>query len=810
MRLMITRLIKRSLLLLALYSLVTPALMMQSRDRFVAQAADASDGASDPQYAMNWRVTGPTGGDVRALVVDPNDTARLYFGTLDGQIYISNDGGAQWRMLYNFNRPKLFIDHIEVDPRDSRTIYVGAHRHKESGGFFKSTDGGATWRESAELKTEAIHSLTQSSSNPDILVAGTNRGLYRSTDAGDSWTQLPTAATPGLINVESLAVDPRTPDVIYAGTWYLPYKSTDGGRTWKSIKTGMIDDSDIFAIDIDPRDPDHIIASACSGIYDSRNRGEQWRKVQGIPSQSRRTRAILQHPSASGLVFAGTTEGFWRSTRGGADGSWMLTTSKQLEINSIAVHPRTPETIYIGTNNYGVMVSRDSGRTFVPSNGGYSGRFANSILTDREKPGRVYATTINTATGGGFFFVSNNGGATWDASMRNMPNRLISYSILQDERDGNIIYLGTNLGVYRSMDRGASWAPIGAPKISPPASGPSRGGRRRSSSRGRASTSPRASAASAAARRTDDMTKRAQEALIAAGYDVGTPDGQAGTKTVEAIRKFQTDKGIPVSGKLDDATLTALGLGGGVQTTTESGKIPAAVLALTDAVNALVNFYDEREGRTGILAATNAGLYRSYDPVKGWEKIVYGAGIDPRTTAVSTSPQNPKTIWVGTANSGVLVSRDSGATWQQVPGIPTNAAISAIEQDKKRSAYIYVGTKQTLYVSHDGGEKWIRRGGNLPYGDYASILVNPENGDEIFVGNAYQNSEGVYAENSGGVYRSTDAGMSWLRIDPRDQRLPSQRIWALALDPRDQSRILVGSHSAGIYVAERGASASTQ
>ena len=811
-----TRLTKPSILLLVLYSLVMPALVNSRANPVVAQAAGTDDSGSDPQYSMNWHITGPTGGDVRALVVDPNDAQRLYFGTLDGQIYISTDGGQQWRMLFNFNRPKLFIDSIEIDPRNSRVIYVGGHRHKDPGGFFKTTDGGQTWRESPELKTEAIHSLTQAASNPDVLVAGTNRGLFLSTDAGDSWTQLPTSATPGLVNVESLAIDPRTTETIYAGTWYLPYKSTDGGKTWKSIKTGMIDDSDIFAIDIDPRDPDHVIASACSGIYDSHNRGEQWRKVQGIPSQSRRTRAILQHPSAAGLVFAGTTEGFWRSTRGGADGSWMLTTSKQLEVNSIAVHPQNPQTVFIGTNNYGVMVSRDAGKTFLPSNGGYSGRFANSILADREKPGRVYATTINTATGGGFFFVSNNGGTTWDPSMRNMPNRLISYSILQDERDGNIIYLGTNLGVYRSLDRGSSWAPIGAPKVGPaPSAAPSRGGRRRAR-RGRASAStttsasPRASAASAAALRADDMTKRAQEALIAAGYDVGTPDGQAGTKTVVAIRKFQTDKGIPVSGKLDDDTLTALGLGGGVQTTTEAGKIPAAVLALTDAVNALVHDYDEKDGNTGILAATNAGLYRSYDPTKGWEKITYGPGIDPRTTAVSTSRQNSKTIWVGTANSGVLVSRDSGATWQQVPGIPSNAPISAIEQDQQRSAYIYVGTKQTLYVSHDGGEKWIRRGGNLPYGDYASILINPENGDEIFVGNAYQNSEGVYAENSGGVFRSTDAGMTWMRIDPRDPRLPSQRIWALALDPRDQNRILVGSHSAGIYVAERGASASTK
>ena len=159
---------------------------------------------------------------------------------------------------------------------------------------------------------------------------------------------------------------PRTTNTIYAGTWYLPYKSTDGGKSWKSIKNGIIDDSDIFAIDIDPRDPNHVITSACSGIYETKNGGDSWRKVQGIPSQSRRTRAILQHPSIPGLVFAGTTEGFWRSDRGGDADSWMVTTSRQLEINSITVHPSRPQTIYIGTNNYGVMVSNDGGKNFLP------------------------------------------------------------------------------------------------------------------------------------------------------------------------------------------------------------------------------------------------------------------------------------------------------------------------------------------------------------------------------------------------------------------------------------------------------------
>src|SRR4030095_433625 len=342
-----------------------------------APASFADDSSSDPaRYSDEWRPTGPPGGDVRDLVVDPNNADRFYFGTLDGQIYTSSDGGKHWELLYNFSRPKLFVDHIIVDPRDSRTIYVAAHRHKDPGGLFKSVDGGRTWRESPELKKEALHSLIQSESDPDVLIAGTFNGLFRSDDSGNTWRQLPTQDTPGLIHVESLAIDPRASDTIYAGTWYLPYKSVDGGRTWKSIRNGIIDDSDIFAIDIDPRDPNHVIMSACSGIYESKNAGDSWRKVQGIPSQSRRTRAILQHPSIPGLVFAGTTEGFWRSERGGDADSWMVTTSRQLENNSITLHPSRPETIYIGTNNYGVMVSYDSGKSFIPTNGGYSGRFA--------------------------------------------------------------------------------------------------------------------------------------------------------------------------------------------------------------------------------------------------------------------------------------------------------------------------------------------------------------------------------------------------------------------------------------------------
>ena len=342
-------------------------------------------GSTATLAANEWRIVGPTGGDVRDLIVDPTNPNKVYFGTLDGQIYLSSDAGQSWAMLHNFNRPQLYVDSILVDKQDSRLLYVGTHKHQSPGGFFKSMDGGLTWNEAPQMRNEAIYSLEQSQKNPDLLVAGTNHGVFRSDNRGETWEALPTdgALGPdgkpgGLKNVESLALDPADINVMYAGTWWLPFKTTDGGQNWQVVKKGMIEDSDVFAIEIDDANPQHVIASACSGIYETTDGAANWKKIQGIPSSSRRTRAIMQHPTIKNLILAGTTEGFWRSEDEGK--SWMLVTSKALEINSISVNPERPNDVFIGTNNYGVMVSKDAGKTFTPTNTGYSSRFTKAIL----------------------------------------------------------------------------------------------------------------------------------------------------------------------------------------------------------------------------------------------------------------------------------------------------------------------------------------------------------------------------------------------------------------------------------------------
>src|ERR1051326_6851621 len=92
-------------LLFVLALALTLSLFSSFSESLVAYAADVTSGSA---YSAEWRLSGPTGGDVRGLVVDPSDPDRFYFGTLDGQIYTSSAAGHHWQLLYNFGKPTLF------------------------------------------------------------------------------------------------------------------------------------------------------------------------------------------------------------------------------------------------------------------------------------------------------------------------------------------------------------------------------------------------------------------------------------------------------------------------------------------------------------------------------------------------------------------------------------------------------------------------------------------------------------------------------------------------------------------------------
>lgn len=666
------------------------------------------DGGNVFEDATNkgvWTVLGPNGGDVRAVTIDPKDKNKLYISTIDGQVHVSSDAGATWRLLTSFGKPMLILDQLMVDSRESNVLYASGHRGKLPGGFFKSTDGGVNWKETKDLREHAIHAMTQSKVDPSVIYVGTKDGVWESKNSGDDFKRIESGTMP--LDINSFAVDPKEPTTLYAGTTWRPYKSTDNGKSWRIIKTGMIDDSDIFAITIDQENTRHIIASACSGIYESMNGGENWRKIQGIPGQSRRTRDIVQHPSRPGTIYAGTTEGFWMSVNGGK--SWSLTTSRSIEINKIAVHPEAPDRVFIATNNYGVLVSNDGGKNFLPTNNSFTSRFTYSITPDVELPDRLYATTMNTSSGGGFMFFSEDGGKSWTQVKGLDVDKDTPFVVLQDKLNPTQMYLGSNRGVFKSADRGLSWTLITPPKV-------------------KKKVVPRTRAKKPVAKPTP-------------------PPAEAG---------------------------------------------PVIVPALTETVRVLAFTNDDKGG---ILAGTDKGLFRTYDITKGWEKLPFGGDLDESVFAIHVTPLIPGTIWAGTSRSGVVVSTDDGKTWAKTNSSPDDIPVSSIATDPKRPNYLYVGTIHSFYVSRDGGRSWTRRGGNLPLGNYTSILIDPNNTDTIILSSAL--------EQDGGIYISEDAGMKWKRFDSKELKLPTRRIWSLVFDPQDPRKMYAGTHSSGVYKIER-------
>ena len=770
-----------SLILTILASLVSPVLSFPA-DNLLSSTREVSS-ISAKDEVRRWEVTGPFGGDVRAMVGSPENPDWIYLGTSDGQLFRSTDAASTWqRVKPGINKRGLSIDNLVFDPQNPKVMYAGvwapnAGMNSEAG-VYKSENSGETWKLLKDTKGMHILSVTIAPSDSNLLFAGSGRGLYRSTDAGDNWQLVDTTAYPDIRNINSVACDPNNPQVIYAGTHHLSWKSNDGGTSWKqngSTKTGVLDDSDIMGITVDQKNPSLVYMNACSGIYRSLNGGEKWSKIPGIPFSARRTYYLLPHPTNPNVIFAGTSEGLWRTKDNGR--RWMLLTPKSVVIRSVVVHPEKPDRVLIATDDFGVQISHDLGDNFVDANSGFINRHILAFLPDATERDRILASVYHDGNAGNVF-ASTDSGETWKPSSAGLGTRDV-FTFHQSLENPEVVYAGTNAGVYRSNDRGATWAYVGQVevKVVTPVKKPP-------------------------VKRPATRKKRAQ--VILPG-DATTGVGGIGRYQTVAVQRRSSKKPAKQSAKQSTKQSAAK------KPAATQKKRPAPkpaepvseeplgppLINLAKKVHAIGETVDPQGGRA-LWAASMDGLYRTADEARGWEKVYVG-DYDPNGSvySISTSRASPGRILLGVHN-GLYVSPDYGATWQFMEKGP-EASVKAIAQDPRDPNNLLVGTNQFVYRSTNGGRSWIKKGGGLQAGDYTAALINPNNSDEMYV-----------AEYSrGGIYRSKDRGVSWERIDGE---LPSNRIWALMFDQFNKGRIYAGSFSSGVYILtiQRGASASGQ
>ncbi len=408
-----------------------------------------------PMHAANWFPLGPYGGDARCFAADPGNSKHLYLGTASGWIYESRDGGVNWARLSQIrDRNDLIIDHILTDARNPRRLVVGAWivDHPD-GGLFISEDGGKTWNDIPQMHGQSVRSLTRSDSNPDIMVAGTLLGVFRTTDNGLHWNQISPAGSTEIHEVQSVAIDPKNPQIIYAGTWHLPWKTVDGGAHWENIKQGIIEDSDVFSILVDPVQSHVVYLSACSGIYKSVDAGAMFKKAPGIPSAARRTRKLEQDPGHLSTVYAGTTEGLYRTLDAGQ--TWGRVTPDNVIVNDVYVDPKDSGHVLLATDHSGVLRSEDFAASFHQSNTGFSARQVVAFAADPNHPAVVYAGVVNDKEEGGVF-QSVDGGVHWRQDSVGLDGRDV-YSLASTP--AGMLLAGTTHGIFRLQ--GEVWVNTG-------------------------------------------------------------------------------------------------------------------------------------------------------------------------------------------------------------------------------------------------------------------------------------------------------------------------------------------------------------
>jgi photosystem II stability/assembly factor-like uncharacterized protein len=538
-------------------------------------------------------------------------------------------------------RDNLALDSIVVDNANPRHILVGGWvLGSTGGGLYISNDGGVTWQDDAEMRGQSIRAMAAAPSDPKVMVAGTLKGVYRSTDGGEHWRIISPEGSQEIHEVESIAIDPADPQVIYAGTWHLPWKTTDGGEHWANIKQGIIDDSDVFSIIVDPKAPSVVYLSACSGIYKSQNSGEKFQKVQGIPSTARRTRVLMQDPRDLNIVFAGTTEGLFRT--GDSGSTWLRTTGPEVIVNDVYVDPANTNHVLLATERGGVLASSDGGYSFTPSNNGFSARQITAYVGDAAQPATIYVGVVNDKEWGGVF-VSDNGGLSWSQKSAGLNGQDV-FSLGQAS-DGTVL-AGTGHGIYRLQ--GDAWNRVNDVSLGEPHSlRPVKAGK---------AARPVSRASRAAPRKITDV-----------------PRGYTFDANVNAIAR----SGDSLYAATSQGVLRSVTAG-------ESWRLVAG--QETQQWNFVA------AAKSWVIAATLRSALLSADAGETWAPVRLPVTME-QLSAVAVDDGGG--LWVA-GREGVMISEDRGTTWHTVKNLPIGDVNSLFYDEPAQRMLITANNKNQI------------------------------------------------------------------------------------------------------------------
>jgi photosystem II stability/assembly factor-like uncharacterized protein len=695
-----------------------------------------------------------------AQVVAPvlyQDLHWRFIGPMRGGRTVAIDGVA--------NQPNLF--------------YIGA----VNGGIWKSENAGRTWTPIFDREpTGSIGALAVAPSNPQIIYAGSGEGLqrpdlavgngvYKSTDGGRTWTN--TGLRDGQ-QIASIAVDRSDADRVFVAVLGHPYgpnqerglyRSTDGGARWQRV---LYTNENVGAFDvlIDPNDSKTIYATlwaarqapweigdsfeiAGSGIFKSTDGGSNWTQLStGLPPRIGRS-VVAVAPSNSQIVYAyadveskgDDTGALYRSDDAGAHFARVNDAAEIAQrgddLVSLAVDPRDPNTVYL--TNTSTYRSTDGGKTMVAIKGAPGGDDYHTVWINPNDPKIIALASDQGAT------ISVDGGATW-SSWYNQPtaqmyhvnaDNRFPYWVCGGQQESGSACVASRGNWGQTTER--DWHPVGAEEYGyvvpdPLHPGIFFGGK---------------------VQKFDERTTQTQEVS-----PIALPSKQ-----------FRTVRTEPLA--FDHFDQHRLYFGSNIVFATENGGQSWHAISP-----------DLTRAHPGVPAVL--GPFESDDSQAGAHRgVVY---------ALAPSYVRRGTIWAGTDDGLVWITRDSGQHWSNItpPGLAPWSKISQIDASRFNDETAFVAVNRFrlddlrpyAYVTRDGGSSWRLITNGLPNQPVNAIRQDPVE------------PRLLYAATENGVYVSFDAGGHWQSLQ---LALPHTSVRDLIIHENDA---VIATHGRGFWILD--------
>jgi photosystem II stability/assembly factor-like uncharacterized protein len=603
----------------------------------------------------------------------------------------------------------------------------------------------------------SVNDLAFQPRSSQVLYAAVTGGVYKSQDAGATWTWAGSGLDPKAVTL-SVAVDPVRPDTVYASQGDV-FRSTNGGLSWELRRIGV---AFCYQVAVHPRSSGTVFAATASGIYRTANGGASWHRVsQGLPRSYGAT-LIAFDPSRESRLFAwiqqvgiDAAEGVLvRSDDGGTTWQRLSNGPQQGDrIQSLAVDPRQPRTLYAGTNravyksvngggtwkptalttagfiwslrmhlglgdvyagtDRGLFRSHDGGATWMRYSQGLEGTQVFALAFSPSSAHTVYAAVADFCERGGVF-KSVDAGSSWSFSGRGISALLVE-SVAVDPTNPNVLWVIAGKVAFRSADRGRTWA-----RVSP-----------------------------------------------------GPGGGDAGAVQVAVD-------------PLEGATVYLVLLDGTVRRTRDSGQTWETAGHLpsppVDCSNAFL-VIDPRTPTTLYTAA--AGAARSDDGGATWIDL-QGDPADMVFFDFAIAPSSPSTLYAsGGGGSGglrVVRSLDGGATWTRIQnGIPLDSAVN-LAVDPIVSTTVYGLTRAEhatgsepgngdIEKTVDGGDTWTLSSDALRGLDPGPMAISPSTSGLLYVAvrfdDVYELQDGRGAPEPLGT-SPFEAFYTTITVDPTD------------------------------------------